>query len=48
MRSDLYFISLKIFGSSLENVLESEENGYREDRKLSTRNEEMKVEIILN
>lgn len=48
MWSDLYFISLKIFGSSLENVLESEENGYREDSKLSTRNEEMKVEIILN
>ena len=38
--SNLYFISLKIFGSNLENGLESEENGYREDSKLSTRNEE--------
>lgn len=40
MWSNLYFISLKIFGSNLENGLESEENGYREDSKLSTRNEE--------
>lgn len=40
MWSDLYFISLKIFGSSLENGLESEENGYREDSKLSTRKKE--------
>ena len=48
MWSDLHFISLKIFVSSLENGLESEENGYREDRKLSTRNKEMKIETILN
>lgn len=40
MWSNLYFISLKIFGSNLENGLESEENGYREDSKLSKRNEE--------